>query len=396
MSKQISVIGLGYIGLPTSVLLASKKYKIKASDINEEVVQLINEGKVHISEPGLDHLLKEAISRGFLEAYRQIQKSDIYIICVPTPFNKSTEIPSPDLSHIENVTAELSLILKPGDLVILESTSPVGTTEMIGNQLKENGVNIEEISIAYCPERVIPGNIMEELVGNDRIVGGLNLDSTKKASDFYRSFVNGNVIETDSKTAELCKLTENSFRDVNIAFANELSMICENYEIDTRELIEIANLHPRVNILDPGIGVGGHCIAVDPWFIISDNLEDSKLIKTSREVNLNKTDWVIKKIIERAEYLKTKNIACLGLTYKPDVDDIRESPAIDIVKSLRDYGLNVLCVDPNLNLRTDLGLFSLEEVYDKCDHFVILVSHKEFKSEELFKKLKDKEVQDFC
>ena len=272
--KTICVIGLGYIGLPTAALIANKGFEVSGIDINEDIVLKINKSEIHIVEDGLKAYVKSAISSGKLKAFNKIQQSDVYIICVPTPFqdkDKDKDIPKPNIDYVLSATKSIAQYIKPGDLIILESTSPVGTTEKVQQTLINCGANLEDVHIAYCPERVLPGKIMTEIVENDRIVGGLTSIATKKAKDFYRFFVNGNILETDAKTAEMCKLVENSFRDLNIAFANELSMICDNQGINVWNLIKLANKHPRVNILQPGTGVGGHCIAVDPWFIVSQN-----------------------------------------------------------------------------------------------------------------------------
>tara|TARA_B100001029_G_C15057389_1_gene455495 strand:+ start:1686 stop:2894 length:1209 start_codon:yes stop_codon:yes gene_type:complete len=396
MDKRISIIGLGYIGLPTAALLASRGYKVKGIDINQDVVEAINNGLVLIKEPGLDALVKSTIKDGSLEAFNSIQEGDIYIICVPTPFNEDIDIATPDLSFVEEATRSLSSILKKGDMVILESTSPIGTSSRVKKILEENGVNTEGISIAYCPERVIPGNVLEELVLNDRVVGGINESSTINVREFYKTFVKGNILETNSKTAEMCKLVENSYRDVNIAFANELSMICDDNDINVWDLIDIANHHPRVNILKPGTGVGGHCIAVDPWFIISENLEKSVLMKTSREVNKNKTKWVVNQIINKARELNIDNIICLGLAFKPNIDDTRESPAIEVVTQLREQGFDVTCVEPNLESHEEFTLIGLKEAINNFNFFVLLVDHKEFQVLDSSNEIMNKTVLDFC
>ena len=397
MNKTISVIGLGYIGLPTAALLASKGYDVRGYDVNQDVVDTINEGNIHIVEPNLEKYVKIAIETKKLKAYSQLMEADIYIICVPTPFHKDTNPPSPNIDLVLSATEEISNKIKNNDLVILESTSPVGTTEKIANLFKIKGINIDEINLAYCPERVLPGNIMNELIENDRIIGGYSLNSSKTVSNFYRTFVQGNVYETDDKTAEMCKLTENSFRDVNIAFANELSILCDKEGIDVWKLISLANMHPRVDILKPGTGVGGHCIAVDPWFIVSNNPDNSKLIRSAREVNNQKTFWVLEKIkstISKFIQLNNKNplIACLGLSFKPNIDDLRESPALSIVDHLISDGYNPIIVEPNIQSHKKYNLTSLEEAIMKSDIIFILVKHDEFLN---LLELEDK-IIDFC
>ena len=292
MNKRVCVVGLGYIGLPTAALLASKGCKVHGVDVIKNVVDTINQGKIHIVEPELDKFVKEAVESGNLKADTKPNFADVFIIAVPTPFHKGF---IPNIDYVISAAESIAPYIKDGNIVVLESTSPVGTTEKIGEILKNKGVDISKIYIAHCPERVLPGKIMKEIVQNDRIVGGITQISTKKVAEFYKEFVDGEVLQTDSKTAEMSKLTENSFRDVNIAFANELSILCDKFGINVWELISLANRHPRVNILSPGCGVGGHCIAVDPWFIVHAGGNDAKLIKTAREVNNYKMQWVVKK-----------------------------------------------------------------------------------------------------
>jgi len=395
--KKICVIGLGYIGLPTAALLANRGYEVHGVDVIQSVVDTINKGKIHIVEPDLDTFVKAAVQSGKLKADTKPTEADVFIIAVPTPFHKSGyDIPTPNIDYVISATKSIAPYVKEGDIVILESTSPVGTTEKIEEVLKENGVNTEKLYIAHCPERVLPGKIMTELVENDRIVGGLTKEATKKVSEFYKTFVNGEILQTDAKTAELCKLTENSFRDVNIAFANELSIICDKYGIDVWELRTLANHHPRVNILYPGVGVGGHCIAVDPWFIVSDNKENAKLIKSAREVNNYKTEWVIEKIKNEALKFEVENkrkakIACMGLAFKPDIDDLRESPSLYITKRLINEKLDILAVEPNIEKFEEFEIYNYQDALDKADIIVFLVAHKEFKDLEI----NDKKVLDF-
>lgn len=378
--KSICVVGLGYIGLPTASLLGTKGYQVTGVDVSADVVDTINKGRIHIVEPDLDLLVKSAVNSGKLSASLEPVKADIFIIAVPTPFKDEHE---PDLSYVEQATQAISPYIEPGNLVILESTSPVGTTENhVAQILSNNGHNIDEdVFVAHCPERVLPGKILIELVQNDRIVGGINPQSTEVAAAFYREFVSGEVLETNARTAELSKLTENSFRDVNIAFANELSIICDKEHIDVWDLIALANRHPRVNILQPGPGVGGHCIAVDPYFIIHRADEQAQLIKAARQVNEAKPDWVVNKVVAKAEKFKRPTIACLGLSFKANVDDLRESPAVDIVTRLRelDIGDLVIC-EPNIDNHPQFQLHTIQEALDKADIILLLVDHKEFQS----------------
>ena len=380
---MISVIGLGYIGLPTAAFLASKGHYVLGIDTNNNVVDSVNRGLTHIIEPDLEACVRNSVSSGRLLAFNSIQKADIYIICVPTPIVNDNEFPSPNIDLVLDAAQSISSILKAGDVVILESTCPIGTTQIIADLFSDAGVDVSQINIAYCPERVLPGKILLELTGNDRIVGGLNDYSTKIIASFYRTFVNGEVFETDSKTAEMCKLAENSYRDVNIAFANELSIICHRENIDVWKLIKLANHHPRVNILQPGPGVGGHCIAVDPWFIVSRDIVNTKIIQAARRVNDYKKDWVVKRVKSVVEsYIKDHNrapgVACLGLSFKPDIDDLRESPAIRIVQNLELQGVNVFVVEPNIADDSRFSFISLNQAIKSADILVVLVKHKEF------------------
>ncbi len=394
--KTISIIGLGYIGLPTAALLASKGYIVNGIDINESVVEIINNGEIHIVEPDLEECVRSAVVKGNLKAYSKVQAGDVYIICVPTTFINDSIIPKPNVDFVRDAIESISPHVKNGDIVILESTSPVGTTEMIRDLMEKNGVDTNLISIAYCPERVLPGRVLVELVGNARVIGGINSKSTKIVSAFYKTFVNGEILETEARTAEMCKLTENSFRDVNIAFANELSIICDNNRINVWELIKLANHHPRVNILQPGTGVGGHCVAVDPWFIVSQDPEATKIIKTARKVNDFKPDWVVEKIKLATSSRGTNKVACLGLAFKPDIDDLRESPGVKVVQSLIEQGFEVSCVEPNLNEHKKYNLIDLSKAIAEFDVIALLVLHKEFTSELTLKELKNKSALDFC
>jgi UDP-N-acetyl-D-mannosaminuronic acid dehydrogenase len=399
-SKTICVVGLGYIGLPTAALLACKGYDVCGVDIDTNAVNTINGGGIHIVEPELDLYVRKAIESKSLKAYLEPQAADIYMICVPTPFYGDKELPSPNLEYVLEATESIAHIVKAGDIVILESTSPVGTTDKIKDILSAKAVNVENISIAYCPERVLPGKIMAELISNDRIVGGINEESTRNVVKFYETFVNGSVLACSAKTAEMCKLAENSFRDVNIAFANELSMVCDTHDIDPWELIRLANHHPRVNILQPGTGVGGHCIAVDPWFIVSGDPEKARIIKQARQVNDSKPIWVVSKIDKQVKALveqgiKHPVIACLGLAFKPDIDDLRESPAVSVVEDLVDLGHDVVVVEPNITEHKFFRLSTFEDALE-ADLVVVLVNHTIFSSSGNRKRLLDANVLDFC
>ena len=397
----ISVIGLGYIGLPTAALLASKGYSVFGIDVCEHVVNTINEGKIHIVESDLDTFVHSAVTAGQLKAFSEPQAADVFIICVPTPFHKDEGIPKPNIDYVLTATKSIVSLVNPGNLIILESTSPVGTTEKIQSVLRDGGINVDEVYIAYCPERVLPGKIMTEIVQNDRIVGGITPKATKVVADFYKTFVRGSVHETDAITAEMCKLTENSFRDVNIAFANELSLICDKEGVNVWDLIKLANQHPRVNILQPGTGVGGHCIAVDPWFIVSRDQENSRLIKTAREVNDFKTNWVVEKIKSKAiDFQNQKGylpkIACFGLAFKPDVDDLRESPSLEVFLKLTNANFNVLAVEPNITEHSKIVLSDLNAALIEADLIVLLVKHKEFLEPSFQEELCKRQVLDFC
>lgn len=399
--KRVCVIGLGYIGLPTAALLASNGYDVVGVDISAHAVETINQGKIHIVEPDLDAYVLSGVRSGRLRAFSEVQPADVYIICVPTPFHEVGDIPKPNIDYVLAAAASISPMVKAGDMVILESTSPVGTTELIKEVLREAGVPVAQVDIAYCPERVLPGNIMTEMVENDRVVGGVTLDATRAVANFYRSFVHGEVLETDAKTAEMCKLVENSFRDVNIAFANELSLLCAKEGIDVWRLIQFANRHPRVNILQPGPGVGGHCIAVDPWFIVARDKVNARLIRAAREVNNHKTGWVIEQIKlavdnEIALSGKKPRIACLGLAFKPDINDFRESPALNVAQSLVRQGYNVVAVEPNISFHAELELLDLDRAINECDVIVVLVKHREFQHRDVRERLVREQALDFC
>lgn len=378
-------MGLGYIGLPTAALIASKGIYVHGVDVQKNVVDTINSGKIHIVEPALDGLVKHDVERGLLKAAQEPVKSDVFLIAVPTPFKEEHQ---PDLSYVESATQMIIPYLEEGNLFIIESTSPVGTTEKMAELIFSKRQELKgKIFIAYCPERVLPGNVIYELKNNDRAIGGIDERSTKRAVEFYRLFVSGELHETNARTAEMTKLVENASRDVQIAFANELSMICDEANINVWELIELANKHPRVNILQPGTGVGGHCIAVDPWFIVSDFSEKAKMIRTAREINNFKTEWVIEKITNHALEFEVKKgrkpvIACYGLAFKPDIDDPEESPSLYVVQSLIAKGYEVLSVEPNIEngKMHNLQLVSIEEALRNSDIGFKLVNHSLFKN----------------
>lgn len=404
--ETISVIGLGYIGLPTAAMFASRQKKVVGVDINQHAVDMINQGKIHIVEPNLDMIVSAAVSEGYLKASTTLEPADAFLIAVPTPFLpcEEGEVPAPDLSYIEAASQAIAPVLKKGDLVILESTSPVGTTEQMATWLAEARSDLTfpqthsddaDINIAYCPERVLPGHVVRELVENDRVIGGMSARCSERSIELYKTFVLGECVVTNARTAEMVKLTENSSRDVQIAFANELSIICDKLDINVWELISLANRHPRVNILQPGPGVGGHCIAVDPWFIVSRTPEEARLIHAARDVNDAKPKWVIEKIkVAIADFLlanpekkiKDVSIAFYGLAFKPDIDDLRESPSLKIARKVAETHLgNVFVVEPNISeLDNKLLLAKLVTIQDalrKADVHVILVDHKEFKNE---------------
>jgi UDP-N-acetyl-D-mannosaminuronic acid dehydrogenase len=390
------VIGLGYIGLPTAALLASKGIQVIGVDIKQEVVDVINEGRIHIVEPDLAGLVHQVVGTGNLQARTEPAKADVFVIAVPTPFREQYQ---PDLTFVDNATLSIAPLLAPGNLVILESTSPVGTTERIAARLHERRPELRgKIQVAYCPERVLPGRILYELVNNVRIVGGVDERSGQMAREFYGLFVESEILVTTARTAEMCKLVENSYRDVNIAFANEVSMIAHDAGVDALELIRLANRHPRVKILAPGPGVGGHCIAVDPWFLVADFKERAQLIRTAREVNLAKTRFTVEAIEGAAARLKHSLgrppvIACLGLSYKADIDDLRESPAVEVVEILKEKHHTVLACEPNIDKHPHLQLVSPEEALAQGDLVVLLVNHRRFKSLAF---TPAKTVLDFC
>lgn len=395
--EKVCVIGMGYIGLPTAALLANRGFQVHGVDIVEHVVNTINSGKIHIVEPELDAFVTSAINSGKLKASTKPTESDIFILAVPTPFHEGYV---PNIDYVIKATQSIAPFVKNGNLIILESTSPVGTTEAVERVLRKEGVDTTKIYVAHCPERVLPGQVMRELIENDRVVGGINELSTVKAIAFYKKFVSGEVLPTDARTAELCKLVENASRDVNIAFANELSMICDKSGINVWELIRLANRHPRVNILRPGCGVGGHCIAVDPWFIVSAYPEETKVIRAAREVNDYKTLWVIEKIRKEALAFELKNgrkaiVACMGLAFKADIDDLRESPALEIYHVLSKEKFKVWAVEPNVMDIKNIQLIELHEASERADILCFLVGHKEFKKLIQLPSLNDKIILNF-
>jgi UDP-N-acetyl-D-mannosaminuronic acid dehydrogenase len=392
MSKKICVIGLGYIGLPTAALLANRGYEVHGVDVVASTVDIINRGEIHIVEPELDTFVKSAVNSGNLKADIKPCEADIFIIAVPTPFHEGYV---PNIDYIISATESIAPFVQKDNIIILESTSPIGTTDKVEEVLQNSGVDTSKLFIAHCPERVLPGQIMRELVENDRIVGGLTPQATQKSVEFYKTFVSGEVLSTDARTAEMAKLTENSFRDTNIAFANELSILCDKFDIDVWELIKLTNRHPRVNVLKPSAGVGGHCIAVDPWFIVHAGGEDAKMIRTAREVNTYKTEWVIEKIKNEAlkfeaEHDRKAKVACMGLAFKPNIDDLRESPALYITRQLIADGVDILAVEPNIESFSEFEVVNYKDALDKADIVTFLVGHDEFKGLEVESDL------DFC
>ena len=381
---EVVMMGLGYIGLPTAALIANGGVRVLGVDINAHVVETVNAGKVHIVEPELDKAVSRGVESGMLRANAEPASADVYLVVVPTPFKDRNE---PDTSYVAAATRSLLKLLKPGDLFIIESTSPVGTTESMAQLIYSERPELEgQIHIAYCPERVLPGNVMHELVHNDRVIGGLDDASTKKAVEFYGQFVQGELHETNARTAELCKLVENSSRDVQIAFANELSFICDKANIDVWELIRLANKHPRVNILQPGSGVGGHCIAVDPYFIVSEYPMESKIIGTAREINNYKSFWCAEKIKNEAlqfelQHGRKPKVALMGLAFKPNIDDLRESPATYIVQKViqASGGEDYFITEPNIERHSVFKMTNYQDAFNQADVVAFLVAHREFK-----------------
>lgn len=399
--KTVSVIGLGYIGLPTAAVIASRDIQVIGVDVNQQAVDTINAGNIHIVEPDLDIVVRSVVTTGNLRATTTPEPAEVFMIAVPTPFYHGEDANGelshqPNLSYIESAAKAIAPILEKGNLVILESTSPVGATEKLAGWLKEARPDLSfpqdsgdaaDIKVAHCPERVLPGYVLQELVSNDRVIGGMSNACSARAVELYKTFVRGECITTNARTAEMAKLTENSFRDVNIAFANELSVICDKLKINVWELVKLSNRHPRVNILNPGPGVGGHCIAVDPWFIVDSCPDEAKIIRQARLTNDAKPYYVIDKITKAADEFKRPVIACLGLAFKADIDDLRESPALQIVQELatRDIG-EIIAVEPNIQTLPEkisnegVKLATLEAALEVANVVVVLVDHKEFKA----------------
>ncbi|MBZ9629075.1 UDP-N-acetyl-D-mannosamine dehydrogenase [Psychroflexus sp. CAK1W] len=395
---KVTTIGLGYIGLPTSALIAQNKIQVCGVDVNPEVVKTINKGEIHIVEPDLDKAVASSVKDKFLKAYTEPQEAEVYLVVVPTPFKGNHE---PDISYVEAATNGIIPLLKEDDLYIIESTSPVGTTEKMAKLIYSQRPELKgKLHMAYCPERVLPGNVMHELVHNDRVIGGVDKQSTQKAIDFYRLFVKGELHATNARTAEMCKLTENSSRDVQIAFANELSLICDKADIDVWELIKLANKHPRVNILQPGCGVGGHCIAVDPYFITSEFPMESQIIGKAREINNYKSFWCAEQVKKakhdfKLKHGRTPSIALMGLAFKPNIDDLRESPAKYIAQKIMQdaHDEEYFIVEPNIKDHQVFKITPYQEAVKKADIIAFLVAHKEFNDVQLSE---DKVILDFA
>ena len=399
MAYTCCILGLGYIGLPTAAVLARAGHRVIGVDVNAQVVATVNQGQIHIVEPDLDQVVATAVASGSLSAQSAPSPADVFVIAVPTPFRSGTVgIPQPNIDYVLAAARAIAPVLRPGNLILLESTSPVGTTEQVAQLIREiSGLNSEQLHIAYCPERVLPGRILQELISNDRVIGGLTSAAAEAGKAFYASFCQGALLATTARTAELVKLAENSYRDVNIAFANELSLVCDRLGINVRELIHLANHHPRVNVLQPGCGVGGHCIAVDPWFIAAEAPDCTPLIQAARRVNDGKSGWVIEQVQARAAALEGQlgrpaRVGCLGLAFKPDVDDLRESPALHITTELLAAGLAVLACEPNLDHHPTIKLHPLEHVLAEADLLVFLVAHTPFRNLDL----RGRAVFDLC
>ena len=392
--RRVCVVGLGYIGLPTAAVLASRGNTVHGVEVNPKAVQIINSGKAHVIEPDLDILVQAAVQTGRLKAFAEPASADVFMLCVPTPVDEEK---GPDLSYVQSATKTICPFIKKGNLVILESTSPPGTTEMIAKSVEEEtNLTHDDIHFAHAPERVLPGKILREVVENDRIIGGINDASTAAAADFYKTFVTGELLLCHCRMAETAKLVENASRDVQIAFANELSLLSDDLELDVRQLIDLANRHPRVNILQPGCGVGGHCIAVDPWFLVHQSPANTKLIRMARDVNNYKPKYVVQKVLAKAERFKNPTIALLGVAYKPDIDDLRESPALEIAKELSGQdSAEVLVVEPNVHELEGMNLTPLDDALKRADIVVFLVAHSPFKAVQA-NQLAEKIIIDTC
>ena len=390
LASTCCILGLGYIGLPTAAVIARAGHRVIGVDVNAQVVDTVNEGRIHIVEPNLNHAVAAAVASGALSAQLTPAPADVFLIAVPTPFRSGPDgVPQANIDYVLAAAHSIAPVLRPGNLLLLESTSPVGTTEQVAKVIfDESGLSGEQVHIAYCPERVLPGRILQELISNDRVIGGLTPAAAEAAQAFYASFCTGQLLVSTARTSELVKLTENSFRDVNIALANELSLVCDHLSINVHELIRLANHHPRVNVLQPGCGVGGHCIAVDPWFIAAAAPHCTPLIQAARRVNDGKSRRVIEQVKARAAVLEAQlcrpaRIGCLGLAFKPDVDDLRESPALHIVTELVVAGLDVLACEPYLSDHPTIKLHPLEELLVEADLLVFLVAHSPFKDLDL-------------
>jgi UDP-N-acetyl-D-mannosaminuronic acid dehydrogenase len=392
--RRICVVGLGYTGLPTAAILASRGYDVHGVEVNPDAIETINSGRAHIVEPELDMLVRAAVQTGKLQAHEKPDESDIFILCVPTPCTRERK---PNLDYVFEATRSICPYVRPGNLVILESTVPPGATESIAAILQEEtGLSSEELHVAHAPERVLPGKIVREVVENDRIIGGVDEASTEACATFYQTFVSGKLHLTHCRTAETAKLVENAYRDVNIAFANEISFVCDTLDLDVWELLDLANQHPRVNILSPGPGVGGHCIAIDPWFLVAAAPDSTKLIRTARELNDSKPDYVVKRVLRRAERFKEPRIACLGLAYKPNIDDLRESPAVKVARGLLAANAgDVRIVKPFIDRHDEFPLSTIEEGVSDADIVVFLVAHDPFKKIPR-KALAEKVIIDTC
>ncbi len=406
--EKVSVLGLGYVGLPSAAVFARSGLKVVGVDIDAAAVDMVNTGKAHIVEPGLDDLLAEVVGNRHLRASTVVEAADVFVIAVPTPFKEGK---APDLRFVEAATRMIAPRLETGNLAILESTSPVGATEKVARWLQAERPDLKipaldgetgDINVAYCPERILPGKVIEELVSNDRVIGGMTPQCSEVAVAFYKRFVEGECHVTNARTAELCKLSENSFRDVNIAFANELSIIAHRLGIDATELIRLTNRHPRVNILNPGPGVGGHCIAVDPWFIVDSAPEEARIIRTARNVNDSKPAWVVDRVMEIVATIDNPVVACMGLAYKPDVDDLRESPSVEVVRLLAQEikGTLLVCepfVDslPESLLINGVDLANSQIVVDQADVVVFLTAHTQFR-DLVFDENKKRQFFDVC
>lgn len=398
--ERVCMIGIGYIGLPTAVVAASAGLDVLGYDTNEDRIRQINRFEFKTYEPNLVASLTEVLNSGKLSVSTDVRLSDVYVICVPTPVEFFNGTSKPNLEYVHSAINKIVPLLKEEDLLIIESTCPVGTTNEIANRIAQSRSDIKNLYIAYCPERILPGNALVELVKNNRVVGGIDEQSALKAKRFYQMFVSGSIIITNAQTAEMCKIVENAYRDVNIAFSNEISMISPELNVNIHELIDLANMHPRVSILQPGVGVGGHCLPVDPWFLIDQTTSDATLMRTARNVNLYKTEWTRQNIETTIGQVKESlgrppKIAVLGVTYKADTEDCRESPAMEICKSIAAKNEFVRVVDPHADQKDQLEFVDLDDAVDTCDIFILLVPHKEFRQSR-YLKARSKDIYSFC